>query len=374
MSNMESLEGLKIRAAVVEKRGAPYQLKDLTLKDLRHDEVLVKVTAAGMCHTDMVAQNEDYGVPYPIVLGHEGSGIVERVGPTVQKVKPGDHVVLTYMSCGHCKSCLTGAPTYCLSLFPLNFSGARDDGTVSTLDSNREIHDHFFGQSSFGTYAVANQRNVVKVPKEAPLEILGPLGCGIQTGAGAVMNALKIEQGKSFAVFGAGAVGLSAVMAAKIVGATTIIAVDIHESRLQLARDLGATHTINGNEKDTVKEIKAITEGGADYTLEATGIPALFRQAIDATATLGSCGIVGAPALGTEAKFDVNDVMTAGKKIIGIIEGNSVPEIFIPSLIAHFMRGNFPFDKLIKMYNFEQINEAAEDSKKGVTVKPVIKF
>lgn len=375
MANLESIGDMKIKAAVVEKRGAPYKIEDLVLRDLRHDEVLVKILATGMCHTDMVAQNEEYGVPYPVVLGHEGSGVVERVGTTVQKVKPGDHVVLTFMSCGHCESCIKGAPTYCLNFFPLNFSGARDDGSVATHDANREIHDHFFGQSSFGSFAIANERNVVKVPNEAPLEILGPLGCGFQTGAGAVMNALKVGPGQSFAVFGAGAVGLSAVMAAKIVGASTIIAIDINDSRLQLAKDLGATHVINGKAKNAVEEIKALTGGGgADFTLEATGLPAILRQAIDATGTLGTCAVVGAAPLGTEAKFDINDVMVPGKTIKGVIEGDSIPDVFIPQLVEHFMKGEFPIDKLTRTYSLDQINEAAEDSKKGTTVKPIIKI
>lgn len=375
MGNLEPLKELNIKAAVVEKLGAPYKLEDVVLRDLRYDEVLVKMVATGMCHTDMVAQtDESYNMPYPIVLGHEGAGIVERVGSTVQKVKPGDHVVLTYMSCGRCDSCLKGAPTYCENMFPLNFGGARDDGSVSTYDEKRKIHDHFFGQSSFGTFSIANERNVVKVPKEAPLELLGPLGCGIQTGAGAVMNALKVGSGQSFAVFGAGAVGLSAVMAARIVGATTIIAVDINDSRLELAKELGATHVVNGKNKDAVKEVQTITDGGADFTLEATGLPALLRQAIDATGILGTCGIVGAAPLGAEAKFDINDVMVPGKTIRGIIEGDSVPDIFIPALVDHYLQGRFPFDKLIKTYKFDEINQAAEDSKSGVTVKPIIKF
>ncbi len=375
MNNVEPFKELKIQAAVVEKLGAPYKLEDLVLRDLRHDEVLIKIVATGMCHTDMVAQTDaSYNIPYPVVLGHEGAGVVDRVGSTVEKVKPGDHVVLTFMSCGHCHPCLKGAPTYCANLFPLNFGCARADGSVATSDGDRDISDHFFGQSSFGTFAIANQRNVIKVPKEAPLELLGPLGCGIQTGAGAVMNALKIGPGSSFAVFGAGAVGISAIMAARIVGATTIIAVDINDSRLELAKELGATHVINGKNKDAVKEVQAITNGGADFTLEATGLPALLRQAIDAAGIQGTCGIVGAAPLGEEAKFDINNVMVPGKKIQGIIEGDSVPDIFIPSLIEHFMQGQFPFDRLTKFYSLDQINQAAEDSKSGVTVKPIIRF
>jgi aryl-alcohol dehydrogenase len=229
-------------------------------------------------------------------------------------------------------------------------------------------------QSSFGTLALASEKNVVKVPKDAPLEILGPLGCGIQTGAGAVMNALKVRPGTSFVVFGAGAVGLSAVMAARICGATTIIAADVVPSRLEMAKELGATHVIHSKQTDPVAAIKDITPGGADFSLEATGIPGVLRQAIDAIGVLGKCGIVGAAKLGAEATFDVNDVMIPGKRIQGILQGESVPDIFIPRLIDLHMQGRFPHDRLIKFYELDVINQAAADSEKGVTVKPVIRM
>lgn len=215
---------------------------------------------------------------------------------------------------------------------------------------------------------------MVKVPKDAPLELLGPLGCGIQTGAGAVINALKVGPGSSFVAFGAGAVGLSAVMAARVAGATTIIAADVVPSRLETAKELGATHVINSKEQDPVATIKEITGGGADFTLEATGIPAVLRQAIDALGSLGSCGIVGSARLGAEATFDINDVMLPGKRIMGIIEGNSIIETFIPTLVDLHMQGRFPFDNLVKFYDLDQINQAAEDSEKGGTIKPIIRL
>lgn len=247
-------------------------------------------------------------------------------------------------------------------------------GVPPTQDKQGSVHDHFFGQSSFGTFTLAHERNVIKVPNNAPLELLGPLGCGIQTGAGAVMNALNVRPGASFAAFGGGAVGLSAVMAARVAGATTIIAVDVVPSRLALAKELGATHTVNSRETDPVEAVRKITGGGVDFTLESSGRPAVLRQAIDALAIRGTCGIVGAPALGTEASFDVNGVMTTGKRIIGIIEGDSVPDLFIPSLVELYAQGRFPFDKLVKFYNLDQINQAAEDSEKGITIKPIIRL
>jgi aryl-alcohol dehydrogenase len=313
-------------------------------------------------------------VPLPVVLGHEGAGVVEQVGSNVKKIAAGDHVVLTYMWCGHCAPCLRGDLTYCANFYALNFSGAREDGSTATQDKQGSVHDHFFGQSSFGTFTLAHERNVIKVPNNAPLELLGPLGCGIQTGAGAVMNALKVRPGASFAAFGGGAVGLSAVMAARVAGATTIIAVDVVPSRLALAKELGATHTVNSRETDPVETVRMITGGGVYFTLESSGRPSVLRQAIDALAIRGSCGIVGAPALGTEASFDVNGVMTTGKRIIGIIEGDSVPDLFIPSLVELHAQGRFPFDKLVKFYNLDQINQAAEDSEKGITIKPIIRL
>lgn len=367
----------EIKAATIRQKGGPFRIEKVFLDEPRPDEVLVRVVAAGMCHTDMVARDQLYDVPLPVVLGHEGSGVVEQIGGNVKKVAVGDHVVLTYMWCGHCKSCLRGDLTYCENFYALNFGGAREDGSTSTCETSGAggpIHDHFFGQSSFGTFAIAHERNVIKVPKNAPLDLLGPLGCGIQTGAGAVMNALKISPGSSFTAFGGGAVGLSAVMAARVAGAAIVIAADVVPSRLALAMELGATHIVNSRETDPVEAVREITGGGADFTLESSGRPAVLRQAIDALAARGTCGIVGAPALGTEASFDVNGVMTTGKRIIGIIEGDSKPDLFIPALVELYAQGRFPFDKLVKFYTFDQINQAAEDSEKGITIKPIIRL
>jgi len=374
MKTSTTMQAREIKAAVIRKKGGPFEIENLALGEPHPDEVLVRIVATGMCHTDMVARDQLYTVPMPVVLGHEGAGVVEQVGARVKKIAPGDHVVLTYMWCGHCKPCLSGALTYCENFYPLNFGGAREDGSTATSDQQGAVHDHFFGQSSFGTFALAHERNVVKVPTAAPLELLGPLGCGIQTGAGAVMNALKVRPGSSFAAFGGGAVGLSAVMAARVAGATTVIAADVVPSRLALAKELGASHTVNSRETDPIEAVRKITGGGADFTLESSGRPAVLRQAIDALAIKGVCGIVGAPALGTEASFDVNGVMTTGKRIIGIIEGDSMPDLFIPSLVELYLQGRFPFDKLIKFYTLDQINQAAEDSEKGVTIKPIVRF
>jgi aryl-alcohol dehydrogenase len=364
-----------ITTAVVRDQGAPFVIEEAKIASPQGGEVLVRIVAVGVCHTDIIVRDQYYPVPLPAVLGHEGAGMVEAVGPGVTAVEPGDHVVLSFASCGVCGPCLTGHPAHCGDFFALNFGGGRKDGSTATCDAHGgALHDHFFGQSSFGSFAMAHERNIVKVAKEAPLELLGPLGCGIQTGAGAVLRALEVPSGASFAAFGSGAVGLSAIMAARVAGATTIIAVDVTPSRLDLAKELGATHVVNSRETDAVEAIREITGGGADFTLESSGRPEVLRQAIDALTIMGTCGIVGAPKLGTEASFDVNMVMVPGKRIMGIVEGDVVPQVFIPELIALHAQGRFPFDRLVKFYDFADINQAVADSESGVTIKPILRL
>jgi len=361
--------------AVVRQAGAPLTIEQAQVLRPGPKEVLVRVVASGVCHTDMVFRDQFFPSPLPIVLGHEGSGVVVAVGEDVSIVAPGDHVVMTYMSCGLCAPCETGHPAHCANMAPLNFGGGRSDGSTGMYDAHGDVlHDHFFGQSSFSNFSIANERNVVKVPKEAPLELLGPLGCGIQTGAGAVLKALGVRAGNSFAAFGTGAVGLAAIMAARVAGATTIIAVDVVPQRLELARELGATHVINSREQDPVEVIRSLTGGGCDFSLECSGRADVLRQAIDAVGILGTCGIVGATKMGTEASFNVNDVMIPGKRVMGIVQGDVVASTFIPVLVDLFLQGRFPFDKLCRFYAFDQINQAMEDSEKGITIKPILRI
>ena len=364
------------QAAVVRQKGGPFRIEPVNITPPRHNEVLVRVVATGMCHTDMVARDQTYPVPHPIILGHEGAGIVEAVGENVTRVEKGDHVVLTFDSCGACRPCQEGHPAYCENFNDYNFAGARpDDGSHALSGHDQtQLNDRFFGQSSFGAYAIAHDRNVVKVRKDAPLELLGPLGCGIQTGAGTVLNALKVGPGASFAAFGAGAVGLSAVMAAAAAGATTIFAIDVVPSRLELARQLGATHVVNSTDDDPVEAIRAVTGKGMDFVVDSTGITSVIRSAVLALRPMGAAAIVGASKPGAVLDLDVNDLMQNVKSIRGVVEGDSVPDVFIPKLIDLYLVGRFPFDKLVKFYSFDQINEAAADSEKGVTLKPIIRI
>jgi aryl-alcohol dehydrogenase len=291
------------------------------------------------------------------------------------KVQPGDHVVLSVLSCGACRSCQRGLPTYCANVYPLNFGRARPDGSTALRGPAGPVHGHFFGQSSFATYALATERNVVKVPAEAPLEFLGPLGCGVLTGAGAVLNALHPSIGSRIAVFGAGSVGLSAVMAARLAGCTTIVAVDPQASRRTLACELGATHALDPGEINVVEAIRDLTGGGADYTLDTTGSSsaALVRQAVDALTTPGVCGLVAAAPPGTELTLDRSSLFW-GRSIRGIIMGDANPDVFIPALIDLHSQGRFPFDRLVALYRFDEINEAVAAAEEGRVVKPVLQM
>lgn len=364
---------MNISAAVVRGESQPFEVGEVELGEPRANEVLVRVTACGVCHTDLIVRDQWYPVPLPAILGHEGSGIVERVGEHVTKVAPGDPVGLSFLSCGKCANCLQGAPAYCLDFYNHNFAGARPDGTNAYREGGEEIHGHFFGQSSFATYALAAERNVVKVRDDVPLELVGPLGCGVQTGAGGVLNSLQPQAGNSIAVFGTGTVGLSAIMAARVAGCTTIIGVDLNDQRLELARDLGATHTVNGGEKDAAEEIQRITGGGADYSVETTASPRVFRQAVDSLTQLGVCGFIGAAALGTEVTLDMNTILF-GRTVRGIIEGDSVPDVFIPRLLELYAQGRFPFDRLVRYYDLDGINQAAADSESGGVIKPILRM
>lgn len=366
---------MEARAAVVHGKEQPFRVESVEIAEPRADEVLVRVVACGVCHTDLICRDQWYPVPLPSVFGHEGSGIVERVGENVTKVAPGDRVAMSYNSCGLCGNCLSGRPGYCAQFFEANFSGGRIDGSnaYSGGDSG-EVHGHFFGQSSFATYALASERNVVKIREDVPLELVGPLGCGIQTGAGGVLNSLRPEAGSSIAVFGTGTVGMSAVMAARVAGCATIIGVDIKPARLDLALELGATHVINGAEEDSVARIKEITGGGANYSFETTASPQVFRQSVDCLTQLGTCGVVGAAAVGTEATIDISTLLLYGHRIQGIIEGDAIPDVFIPRLLELYVQGRFPFDRLVRFYDLDEINGAAEDSESGEVVKAILRM
>jgi aryl-alcohol dehydrogenase len=364
----------QINAAVVREKSGPFAIEQITLEEPRDDEVLIRIKGVGVCHTDIVVRDQYFPTPLPAVLGHEGSGVVEKVGAGVTSVEPGDHVVLSYASCGKCENCRNGKLGYCPDLYGHNFSGGRPDGSSPCCDAGGErLSGYFFAQSSFGEMALANERNVVKIRKDVPIELMGPLGCGIQTGAGAVMNALNPPGGSTIAIFGAGSVGLAAVLAARLVGCEKIIVVDINHERLVLAHDCGATHVVNSANANPVEAIQDLTGGeGVQYSLECTGIPEVVRQAVDSLRLTGICGVIGVAPLGTEFSLDMNGILF-GRSVRGIIEGDAIPQVFIPRLVDLYFEGRFPFDKLVEIYPFEKINEAIKDSENGKVLKAVLR-
>jgi aryl-alcohol dehydrogenase len=362
-------------AAVFEKLFTPFSVAEVEVDEPGPGEVLVKIVAAGVCHTDAIARDGDMPFPAPGVLGHEGAGIVAAVGPGVTNVSEGDKVVIGWPWCGTCRNCLEGQPRYCLQLGPLVLAGGRGDGTTSIrrLDGS-PLHSHFFGQSSFASYSICDARALVPVRADAPVEILGPLACGIGTGAGAVLNALKPHVGSCVVVFGAGAVGLSAVMAARLTGATTIIAVDRLSARLTLARELGATETIDvSTVTNPVETVAEICNGPADYSLECTGVIDVLRMAADSVGMRGTVTLIGGAPAG--ASFSLDHMSTLwGKKVIGTLGGEGRSESLIGALIALNRQGRFPYDRLIKSFPIDQVNDAFEASHSGEVIKPVLRM
>lgn len=349
-------------------------MEELELDEPRDDEVLVRLVATGICQTDAHVRNGRIPAPFPIVLGHEGAGVIERVGPAVTALRPGDRVVLSYLACGQCGPCFAAHPSYCVQGIAANFSGARLDGTRGMRrigSDDRQVFAHFFGQSSFAYYALATERNAVKVDDDAPLELLGPLGCGFQTGAGAVLNSFAVPAGATIAILGVGAVGLAAVMASHVAGASTIIAVDVNPQRLALAEELGATHTIDVRYKDVTATIRDIASRGVGFALDTTGRADMINHAVAALAPMGQVGVVAGGAI--DAVVPVAR-LAFGMSVRGIVQGDAVPQMFIPMLIGLFRSGRFPIDRLVRFYEFDEIETAFADAARGEVVKPVLRI
>lgn len=348
-----------IAAAVARGPSQPMKVERLEMEGPRDDEVLVRLVASGVCHTDIALWQS--GSSGATVLGHEGAGIVDRVGSAVHSVRRGDHVVLSYQSCGRCRACKRGQPTKCSHFWELNFGFTRLDGSNALEAAG--VSGHFFGQSSFATHALATERNIVKVSKALSLKVLAPLGCGLQTGAGTVMNSLAVRAGASIAIFGTGSVGLAALMAARIVGADPIIAVDIRPRRLQLAMELGATHLVNASRCDPGESVTAIC-GGIDYAVETTGDDSIERTASSLLNPHGQLVVLTGGCS--------QERLTGGRRVISVIQGDAIPQQFIPRLIKLWWQGRFPFDRLIRFYEFRKVNRAIADSIRGRTIKPVL--
>lgn len=355
---------LEIRAAVLRCKGGPLTIESLLMDRPGEDEVLVRLVASGICHTDIDLCDQWSPGDDPVVLGHEGAGVVEAVGGRVRGVKCGDPVILSYQSCGRCDRCRNGRPTQCVHFWDANFGFARLDGSNALWRSG--VRGHFFGQSSFASHALVTEQNLVKVSKDIPLKLLAPLGCGIQTGAATVLNALAVAPGQSVAVIGTGAVGLAAVMAARLAGADPIIGIDIVPERLALAQQFGATHTLDSRQQDPASHIARITGHGVDYAVETSGNPEMHRLAKKMLNPQGTAALV--------AGGGAQEMLPEGRKALGIIQGDAVPQHFIPRLIEFYQAGEFPVDRLVKFYDFNDINQAIDDARRGTAIKPVVLF
>ncbi|MFE3032326.1 NAD(P)-dependent alcohol dehydrogenase [Streptomyces canus] len=363
---------MRITAAVSrEGRDLP-GLEEVDLEDPRPDEVLVRVVATGICHTDINAhQGRGLPVPRPIVLGHEGAGVVTAVGAGVTRLVPGDHVVLSGNSCGVCPRCLDARPTYCREAMRVAFGGARLDGSSPVTRSGERIAAMFFGQSSFATYALAPARSAVLLPKDVPLHLMGPLGCGVITGAGSVLEAFRIRPGQSIAVFGTGGVGLAAVMAARLAGARRVVAVDVNRPRLDLAVELGATDAVPGD-VGADEELRRIEPDGFDFAYVTANVPSVYTTA---TACLGVEGTLGyvAPPAGTWAP-DTGFLLAGGRRLQGIIGGSANPHTLIPQLVEYWRAGRFPFDRLIQEFPFDDFAKAWTETASGRVIKAVLRM
>jgi aryl-alcohol dehydrogenase len=368
---------MKIQALVVEQKDAPFAEQELELAAPGRGEALVRILATGVCHTDAITRAGDMPMPFPAVLGHEGAGIVEEVGAGVTQVAPGDPVIIGWPFCGECRNCLDGQPRYCLRTGDALVSGRRFKGELrgetAYSRNGTPINGHFFGQSSFATYSITSADALVKAPEDGPLELFGPLACGLATGAGAVLNEARPRLGDSILVVGVGAVGLAAIMAARNSGVTKIIAADLHDSRLELAMEFGATDTFNSGATEMIEEVAKITGSTVDYAFDCTGVIPVIETLAETVGMLGTLVLVGgAPA---NARFSLDHLRTLwGARVFGVLGGGGRSGQLIPALVELYEQGRFPFDRLVRYYAMNQIERALADSASGAVIKPILRM
>jgi aryl-alcohol dehydrogenase len=358
------------RAAVVEGQGQPFTMSEVELEDPRDDEVLVRMVATGVCHTDITMGSFLPPEMFPHVFGHEGAGVVEQVGPAVQGLAPGDHVVMSFRSCRDCAKCRAGLVGYCDQSLLLNYMGMRMDGSMPISRGGAPVFGSFFGQSSLAAHALAYADNCVKVDPELDLTLLAPYGCGFQTGAGTVLNVLRPSTDDSLVVYGVGAVGLSALAAAAAEGVESVVAVDPLPSRRAVAERFGATTVDPAAVDDVVARVRELTGGGAAYAVDTTAIPAVVKQAQQSLAPRGTLVALGLGA--EEYVLDAIDLLQGGKRVMSSIEGDADPQEMVPRLIGMRAAGTFPMDDLVTTYPADQVNQAVADVTSGAVVKPVL--
>lgn len=362
--------GRQVFAAVFGPQGGAPSLRSGVLEPLRPDEIRVRIVATGLCHTDLAVWAR---MTQPTVLGHEGAGVVEAVGAEVTKVEPGDPVVLTFDSCGSCDVCRVGSACYCRNFAGLNMTGRRLDGTTALVCEGEPVGAHFFGQSSLSTHAVVHARNVVKAPADAPLEWLGPLGCGVQTGAGAVLNVLAPAAGDAILIVGAGAVGLSAVMAAKVAGCGPTVVIEPQADRRALALELGASHAFAPG-SDATAQVQAAVPGGVHGLIDTSGRGSVIADLLAVMAPGGTVVALAANPADPVASIPLGVAIGKGLTFKGVVEGESDPDLFIPRLIALHAEGRLPFERLVRFYDLSELDQALADHKAGVAIKPIVRM
>lgn len=363
-----------MKAAVLYEINTPLKVEEVTLDEPQENEVLVKIVATGVCHSDLHFMKGDMPQPTPFVPGHEGAGVVEKVGPGVTTVQPGDHILLNIaFSCGKCPRCYEGRPTLCVENLPIQMMATLPGGGIR-LHRGDQALNHLFGLACFAQKVVVHERSAIKIREDAPLDVVCVLGCGVSTGIGAAINTAHVRPGESIAVFGCGGVGLSAVMGAKLAGAGTIIAVSRSDHKLNKAKELGADYVIKASEEEPLAKVAELTGGGADYAIECVGSVNVMVQALGSIRMGGTCVIAGmAPLADTLSIAPFHFLL--GKTITGSTQGDVVPQIDIPRYIDLFMAGKLPIDKIItKSYKLDEVNEAFEALEKGEAIKSVIKM
>ncbi|KAK4939203.1 hypothetical protein LTR10_020502 [Elasticomyces elasticus] len=375
-------------ALVLPSINAPLTLRSVQLSPLQPDEALIEIHATGICHTDLSCMNGTLPISTPAVLGHEGAGIVLATGSTIEHVSKGDKVLLSINHCRTCTNCVGGHPNYCAEGMPRNFGGKRVSDGSATLSLHHDGHDeqgqsqgsgegqacfsNFFGQSSFSHHAVVNGSCLIKVPADTKLELFAPLGCGVSTGAGSVLNTLNVQDGSSLAVFGVGSVGLSAIMAAKIRKAAIIVAIDLNDARLELARQLGATHTVDGKNEDVVERVRAYCPDGVRYAVDCTGAGAVIENMMECLAVRGRAAQVGIPPPDKTVSIKILQHLLRGQVYVGCAGGDCVPDEMLPFLMEQQQAGNFPLQELVSFYPVKEYARAFEDSRSGKAVKAVL--
>ena len=374
---------MKIRAAVLSQMGTPtpyaktrpLAIEELDLAPPGHGEVLVKIAAAGLCHSDLSVINGDRPRPLPMVLGHEAAGIVEALGEGVTDLQRGDHVILVFVpSCGHCPPCSEGRPALCEPGFAANSSGTLLSG-ARRLSRNGTPINHLLGCAAFAEYATVSRRSLVKVDKALPLPEAALFGCAVMTGVGAVVNTAQIRAGASTAVIGLGGVGLASVLGAKAAGARHIVAVDLSEEKLALAKSLGATHTFNAGAPDCVEKVREATAGGVEYAFELAGSARAFESAYKMTRRGGTTVTAGLPPPTATMPLSPLNMVAEERTLKGSYIGTCVPSRDIPRYVDLYRQGKLAVDRLMTgTLTLDQINEGFDLLHEGKAVRQIIVF